>query len=195
MLDAIVRLMAYKMISPLKCRLCDRPAYARLLCASHYVIEHRNGNIKKYEKLSVHDVWESRIEKTESCWLWRGQIGTYGYGYISLNGKPTLAHRFVYEQLVGPIPQGLYLLHSCDTPACVNPDHLRCGTQKENIQDAVDRGRIEKGEDRYNAKLTETDIRAIRADGRPKAHIARDYGVTRALIRGIQAGRRWKHVT
>lgn len=78
------------------------------------------------------------------CWMWTGCIWGNGYGYFKRSGdrNRSLAHRFAYEAFVEPIPDGLVVKHSCDTPACVNPQHLTVGTQRENIQEAREKGRL-----------------------------------------------------
>jgi len=93
------------------------------------------------------EVFWSKVERAgaEECWLWTAGRAWNGYGRFQCieNGKTrrVAAHRFAYERLVGAIPAGLELLHSCDTPACVNPAHLRPGTHAENMADMVERGR------------------------------------------------------
>ena len=91
-----------------------------------------------------------RVHKSDGCWLWTGgKRSTSGYGVFQLHldtpyGRAILlvaAHRLAYTLAVGPIPPGAILLHSCDTPACVRPDHLRPGTRRENSQDMISRGR------------------------------------------------------
>ena len=80
------------------------------------------------------------VTKTDTCWLWTG--ATNGrYGHIQVNGKTAVAPRVAYTLFRGPIPQGLFVLHSCDNPLCVNPEHLRTGTHRENMRDMVERGR------------------------------------------------------
>jgi hypothetical protein len=82
----------------------------------------------------------------DECWEWTGSRDRHGYGRIGerINGKFYLrrAHRLSFEMHHGPVPDGLYVLHSCDRPCCVNPSHLRIGTQRENYEDSVARGRV-----------------------------------------------------
>lgn len=76
------------------------------------------------------------------CWLWTGDTSQYGYGKFRIGAHAYgCAHRFFYEQLVGPIPDGLCVLHKCDTRLCVNPGHLFLGTKKDNWDDSVRKGR------------------------------------------------------
>lgn len=84
----------------------------------------------------------SKVEKTDSCWNWLAQIDKFGYGNFSIMTKPVRAHRYSYEIHCGPIGPGLNICHTCDNPRCVNPAHLFPGTQWQNIQDMVQKGRL-----------------------------------------------------
>lgn len=75
------------------------------------------------------------------CWLWLGSTSSRGYGYSGIKGAPSLAHRASYEAFSGPIPAGMCICHKCDTPACVNPDHLFAGTNLDNMRDMCAKGR------------------------------------------------------
>lgn len=76
------------------------------------------------------------------CWLWAGYRAPGGYGKVYWRRQKHLAHRLAYELLVGPVPSGMQVCHRCDNPSCVNPAHLFVGTQKDNMKDAVRKGRV-----------------------------------------------------
>lgn len=92
------------------------------------------------------------VNKGGGCWLWSAATDRDGYGYFYFDGKQGKAHRFSYILHHGPIPEGLWVLHHCDTPGCVNPDHLYAGTSAQNIQDAIERNRLPTG-DRNGSRL------------------------------------------
>ena len=89
----------------------------------------------------LQQLWSKTDIPTKDCWEWTGVKNQDGYGRVRVNGKLLSAHRVVYAQLYGPIPEGLNVLHNCDNPGCVNPTHLRLGTQTDNLHDAYDRER------------------------------------------------------
>ena len=86
------------------------------------------------------------VEKDEytNCWNWKKSINKRGYGQMNIEGKPKEMHRISYKTFVGDIPTGLNVLHKCDNRKCINPEHLWIGTQKENIQDMISKGRRRK---------------------------------------------------
>lgn len=111
-----------------------------------------------------------------------------------------LAHRVAYEVHTGPIPDGLCVCHHCDTPACINPDHLFVGTDAENTADKVAKGRARgwdsSGERNPAAKLSESKVAEIRAllaaGGLSRAAIGRCYGVSQQLVSAIASNRVWR---
>lgn len=138
------------------------------------------------------------VNKTNTCWLWRAGVTGSGYPVIHTSrGGPEprrqlLAHRLSYELHHGPIPDGAFVCHRCDTPACVNPEHLFLGTQSENIQDCSNKNRLTG-----NKKLTEAEVRHIRQlkqSGIGPARIAAIIGRPRPTIKDVCAGRSWRHV-
>lgn len=82
-----------------------------------------------------------QIAGDDDCWLWQGGTNNKGYGSARIRGQPELAHRVAYRLVNGPIGEGNVLLHACDTPLCVNPSHLSEGTNVDNMQDMVQKGR------------------------------------------------------
>lgn len=89
----------------------------------------------------------AKVEITDGCWLWTAGMFSTGYGAISNRG----AHRVSYEIFVGPVPEGMSVLHRCDIRRCVNPAHLFTGTQADNMRDMVEKGRSLSG-DRHNSR-------------------------------------------
>ena len=106
----------------------------------------------------------NKVLKTRTCWIWQGERHRQGYGRLRHDGKRLLAHRMSWFLIYGEWPTQ-DLLHSCDNPPCVNPEHLSEGTMKDNIQDSIRKGRFkftEKGEKHPNAKLTNGQAQEIR---------------------------------
>lgn len=138
-----------------------------------------------------------------ACWLWTGTLSAYGYGRID----DQAAHRLAYSLSHGD-PGELHVCHHCDNPPCVNPEHLFLGTNNDNRQDSVrknrhakgDRARAknpERGEQRYNAKLTAESVRVLRmrcAAGESQRSIAISLGITQSLVSHVITGKSWKHV-
>lgn len=160
------------------------------------------------QKIPSRDViekfWRCVDKKDDnSCWAWiAGTKGEPGYGDFRAGGKRYSAHRLSYLISNGPIPAGMSVLHSCDNRRCVNPRHLRCGTQKENIQDMIRRNRQGFGapakwvwgEKHPRSKLNEEIVKKIRTDERTLAKIAESYNISQSLVFGIKRRKTWKHV-
>lgn len=148
-----------------------------------------------------------KVDKNSSpteCWLWTA-TKSRGYGYISEGGRKAQkfrrAHRVSWELAYGPIPAGLYVLHRCDDPSCVNPRHLFLGTQKDNIRDAVAKGRhkpsMVRGERVHNTNLTADDVRQARrlkSEGRTYPELAHQFDMSISGISKVVRGVTWGHV-
>lgn len=139
-------------------------------------------------------------EPMSGCWLWIGSVNIHGYGQIHRNGLPARAHRVSWELYRGPIPKGLCVCHHCDTPPCVNPQHLFLGTLSDNTLDMYTKGRghLPSGVGSLNgrAKLTPEQVIEIRALAPivSQRRLAARYGVARTTIQWIQNGTNWRSV-
>lgn len=135
------------------------------------------------------------------CMEWTGVLDIGGYGHFRMrvaDKSKKLAHRASWELHVGPITDGLLVLHRCDNPACVNPDHLFLGTQKDNVDDMVAKGRHgltgAKGVRNAQSKLTDGAVRLIRDSGDADAKLAEQFGVHSETIRRVRRRQIWGHV-
>lgn len=152
----------------------------------------------------------SKPNGEEGCWIWTGYLGkrrNKNYGYFHLIKGECLAHRASYMLFKGPIPEKLQILHNCDNPPCVNPNHLYAGTAQDNVDDREKRGRSKHAikESHGRAKLTEENVKEIRSTYIPnlsagrgglkinsQQYFANKYGVTKRVIRLILRNETWK---
>lgn len=155
----------------------------------------------RYRRKSLEDGLKRYINKTDTCWVWTGDKYGSGYGRLSIGkGKQVRAHRFMYEQLNGKIPDGLFACHSCDNRLCVNPSHIFIGTQKDNMQDCLKKGRHKyktlKGVDSPNSKSTNDDIIKIRKLFSTGEYYQRElgemFGISQATVSKIVLGLTYK---
>jgi len=136
------------------------------------------------------------------CWLWPDCTTKNGYGLFTFQNKKYYAHRVAYEIYNGPIPQGLDVLHHCDTPGCCNAIFcLWLGTAKDNALDMVAKGRNGYrafiGEQHHSAKLNVQQVREIRClaeSGMDQSEIGRMFGVSQTTVTQIKCRRVWAHV-
>jgi hypothetical protein len=136
--------------------------------------------------------WSKVVKTDNGCWIWVGGHTKQGYGRFHDGIRKVLTHRYLYEKCIGKIPEGLCLLHSCDTPNCVNPEHLHPGTTKDNFYEAVLRGKWSHemliGKVGPHYKLSE-DVRSEvrrKYDGKYGSikRLAGEYGVSSKIIKG-----------
>lgn len=149
----------------------------------------------------INNFW-NKVKKTNNCWEWQACKTPYGYGRFNIKGSWFLAHR-VSKMLVGELPveknknsnMTNVVMHICDNPACVNPEHLVVTTQKVNCQDALKKGRNYnkyKGENNPRTTLTNADVLNIRKKiecGVKQVEIAKEFRVTASIISNINTGK------
>lgn len=123
------------------------------------------------------------------CLEWMRPVTHTGYGQLNVNGFPRQVHRLLYETVKGPVGN-LCVLHKCDNRKCVNIDHLFVGTRADNQTDMALKGRSPHGETHSKAKLSNVDVKEIRASKMSQAELARLYQVNQSTISRIKAGLR-----
>jgi len=137
---------------------------------------------------------------SERCWLWTARIHPSGYGTKNWNGRKDQAHRVSWMINYGAIPDGLWVLHKCDNPTCVNPEHLFLGTRQDNIDDMVAKGRRADthGENHPQHKIDSRQVQEIRKryalGGVTQKALGREYGVNDRQISQIINYRVWKNI-
>jgi hypothetical protein len=156
----------------------------------------------KPQKPLVERFWRFVDKKSDNeCWNWLGQT-IKGYGRISAGqrGDNSLgAHRVSWEiHNNQKIPNGMFVMHSCDNPSCVNPTHLSIGTPKDNSDDMIAKGRkkivIPLGEKNGKAIINADIVRLIRNSDLSNAKLARQLNVSNGCIRSVRSKRTWKHI-
>lgn len=152
----------------------------------------------------LEDRFWSRVLKSSGCWEWGGGRSSRGYGAILVGGKQMGAHRVSWKIHFGSIPKGLWVLHKCDNPPCVRPDHLFLGDASSNAKDAFEKGRRvsppcdRRGIHNAAAKISSGDVVMIRrlyANGLTQAEIAKRFGLRSITsVSNILRGRTWAHI-
>lgn len=182
---------------------CESKTVGRGLCSKHHqrLMSYGDANYTTYNRGDGNTpekrFW-SRVTITaddDRCWEWQGRTNKQGYGVLEYKNTFWRAHRLSWFLYFGKKPQ-LHILHSCDNPPCVNPKHLREGTNAENVKDKLERGRQLRGEQLHNAKLTENKIRQIRnLKGKlENKEIANLFQIGLSTVSGIHTKRRWAWV-
>ena len=159
-----------------------------------------------FARPTVSDRFWEKVDKTDGCWLWTASVFQHGlpYGQFQLNGIPH-HHRVAWTLVNGPIPDGIRVLHHCDNPPCVNPEHLFLGTDADNNRDMMAKGRFRqgnttltaaKGEGHPKHRLTEEQVSAIRSRYTgawgEQSQLAREFGVSQTTIFQIVNQQRWR---
>jgi hypothetical protein len=162
----------------------------------------RSGATGRFENAPVEDRFWAKVDirGPEECWNWMGAKLPDGYGQFKIGSGSERAHRVAWILTHGLIPEGKDILHSCNNTSCVNPNHLRPGTDTENVQQKMSEGRFVAvpGELNGNHILTEQEVREIRARYIPFVvslnQLAREYNVSKKQILNIVHDRQWRGV-
>lgn len=182
---------------------CAGKVHAKGLCPKHYQRMRLNGDAQTTKHQTVTERFWNKVDSRGSCWTWTGAINVNGYGVLHNKGGERLAHRFSYELHHGTgSSSGVFILHKCDNPRCVKPAHLFAGSHLDNMADMRAKGRSSNaprtpGEAHHNAKLTDAEVKAIRAaraSGRKFKDIAQQHGISVGNAERIVHRRAWRHI-
>ncbi len=147
-----------------------------------------------------------KFGQPDECWEWQADSIKHGYGRYSVHVNGTknkaikyLSTRFIFEKIFGSLNQSLHVLHKCDNPRCVNPNHLFTGTPMDNSNDKFEKGRqnFVRGSECKQSKLNESDVTSIKSEllnGCKASELARIYGVSKQVISKIKHNHTWMHV-
>lgn len=185
---------------------CGRPINARGYCRGH------RGQLERGEKLRPLQVQHHGYSEKKrflmrvgeptatGCREWTGsirQVKWHGQ-WRNAEGSIELTHRAAWRIFVGPIPEGMFVLHKCDNPLCVNPNHLFLGSQSDNLRDMWSKDRakpgVSLGEKHGMSKLTADQVLEIRSSSASGADLARKLGVTQTTISEIRRRKTWNHL-
>lgn len=175
---------------------CEDLIFRRSWCVKHYGRWQRHRNpltllrVLPIKRLAKH----YKANEQTGCWEWTAALTKYGYGKFDFNGDSDIAHRVAYKLFRGPIPKKMLVCHHCDNPICVNPKHLFLGTPKENMQDAMKKGRMTRGNKLWSAKLNDKQVKEILGSSELRSEIAIQYDVSWSTIDCIKKRKTWKHV-
>ena len=158
-----------------------------------------------YKRLTTEELFHKKVKKSkDGCWIWTAGSIRGGYGAFFSKGKNILAHRYAYELYREKIPSGMFVCHKCDNPPCVNPEHLFLGTNLDNFQDMVKKGRasfvnehrIVRGEENGLSKLKENQVRKIKqlSATHSQSALSKMFNCHQTNIHYILSGKTWSHV-
>ena len=185
---------------------CSRRVLGRGWCAAHYSRWRRYGdptagrdNRRPGSRWTLEELLAQTRPGDDGCMEWTGGRAKAGYGCTSHGGENWTTHRLAFALANGDLLPGLCVMHRCDNPACINPDHLFAGTKGDNVADMVAKGRkvTARGEAAGRARLTEADVLDIRrrhAAGESLRELGSCYGVSHVAILNVVKRRTWSHV-
>lgn len=179
---------------------CEKKHYGRGFCSAHYQRWASSGSPEPKRDFPLDEIFQKKTTRQGDCWIWRGSTsGKYGMVRRPPEKGGSLgAHRLSYMHHKGPIPDGMVVMHSCDTPRCVNPDHLSVGTWRDNMHDMIAKGRDvrlgPKGTACARSKLNDDLVREIRTTNEPIPALAARLGITTRTIHDVRCRKTWRHV-
>ena len=157
----------------------------------YVIIRAKEGLVAHKQDLGERFLRQIDIIPWSGCWIWLGNTIWSGYGQISVNDKPQSTHRFAYAFFKGTIPAGMCVLHSCDIPSCVNPNHLRLGTLSENTEDCVNKGRHTKA----RRSLSLEQVQEILSTRGSYRKVAKQFNTCINVIWNIRHQNTYKEIT
>lgn len=184
---------------------CETKTFLKGWCSKHYYRWRRHGNPEiLLTRMGEGDTFEerfwSRVDKTpnpKGCWVWKGNTYKKGYGTTKYKGRQYGTHILSWFLAHGKMPEK-HVLHYCDNPPCVNPEHLHEGTNAENVQEKIERNRQAKGEKIHTCKLNESQVKEIKillaTTNLKQKEVGDMFGVHYVTIGQIKAGKTWKYV-
>lgn len=184
---------------------CDKKAIGRGWCSKHYERWRKYGSPNTVLQVQKHGLSLRQrflcyvpVAGGEGCWEWTGYRDENGYGRLSCDGVPVLAHRLSWVMHKGPLSETDFVLHRCDNPPCVKPGHLFLGTQQDNNADKMRKKRhrfgVSQGEKHGCSVLTEQQVLEIRASVGSSRIVGEKYGVSGRTVRQIRTRETWTHL-
>lgn len=191
---------------------CGKPRHGQGYCGPHYrrFVRHGDPLVTTRTNYGL-DFWE-RVDKSGDCWEWTGSRTKFGYGQtkqgLRFGVQSALAHRISWVIANGPVPGGACVLHRCDNPPCVRPEHLFLGSRADNSADMISKGRgrfndgrtansFTQGTRNARAKLTEAQVVEIRKRAVAGEHyiaLAVEFGISESRANAIVIGNGWRHI-
>lgn len=182
---------------------CGNKVFAKGWCSKHYTRWYKYGDPLTLRQEQNHGLTLvqrllARREERDGCWEWTGSRDAKGYGRLNIDNIPVLVHRASWTAFNGPIPEDAHVLHRCDNPKCFKPEHLFLGDHQMNMADKMQKKRhrfgVSRGTDHGCAKLTDDQVREIRASEGPSRIVAEAYNISGRQVRDIRARKVWKHI-
>jgi len=177
---------------------CADSAKLKGMCILHYKRVWRTGSpfvaTPKLKRPTFIRFWFYVDKSTaDQCWVWKGYKNKDGYGKLRDKKTNRGAHRVSWEMKNGEIPKGMFVLHKCNNPSCVNPGHLYLGNQLQNMKDRVTAGHYSTGEKHHNCKLSSGCVCLIKMASGTHRKIAKDFGISHSTVGYIKRNQSRKH--